>query len=68
MPLCVGTRMWRLLPPRPGFCPVCGAKHPPGGAHLPESVYYHLRFYQQYRRLPTEADAQSGEQADDERT
>lgn len=32
-----------FMPPVPGTCPVCGAKHKKGEAHDEKSAYYQMR-------------------------
>ena len=46
-----------ILPPRPGACPICAARHKENQPHNPESLYYQVRFRQKHRRFPTWADA-----------
>lgn len=43
-----------LLPPVPGTCPVCGAKHRRGEPHDEHSAYYRMRYRRKYGRWPEE--------------
>ena len=47
----------RILPPRPGGCKICGARHRPEEPHEYSSLYYKVKFYGSYRRFPTREDA-----------
>lgn len=47
----------KILPPKPGTCPACGAKHDKGSGHEAASICYMLTFYQRNRRFPTREDA-----------
>ncbi len=47
----------RVLPPLPGACRVCAARHQPEEPHAWDSLYYQVRFYQTHRRFPTREDA-----------
>lgn len=46
-----------FLPPGPGTCPECGAKHEPEEPHNRSSLYYQMRFRQAHGRSPTWEDA-----------
>lgn len=48
-----------FLPPRPGTCPECGAKHEPEEPHNRSSLYYQMKFRQKHGRSPTWEDAMS---------
>lgn len=47
----------RLLAPVPGSCPVCAGKHGADEPHTIESLYYRIKFRQEYGRTPTAEDA-----------
>lgn len=47
----------KILPPKPGTCPICAVKHRPEQPHNPQSLYYQMKFRQQHGRFPTWADA-----------
>lgn len=47
----------RLLPPKPGVCPVCATDHAPEWPHNQPSLYYQYHFYGTHGRWPTWADA-----------
>lgn len=47
----------KILPPKPGTCPVCAAVHEKGTAHDTQSVYFKMRFFQKYGRFPMREDA-----------
>ena len=46
-----------LAPAKPGNCPVCAAEHGIGEPHNRDSLHYQFRFFAQYSRWPTWADA-----------
>lgn len=46
-----------ILPPRPGACRVCAARHAEGRPHELGSLYYQVMFYRRNRRFPTWEDA-----------
>ena len=52
-----GLEEIRVLPPRPGVCRECAAKHDPTEPHDRNSLYYENRFRRRYKRFPTWADA-----------
>ena len=47
----------KILPKRPGRCPVCGAAHDPKEPHERDSLRYMVGFYRKHGRWPTWADA-----------
>jgi hypothetical protein len=47
----------RVVPPMPGTCPVCAAKHRKDAPHDKNSVYFQNWFYHRHRRFPTWEDA-----------
>ena len=47
----------KVLPPRPGACRLCAARHAKDQPHERDSLLYQVRFYQKYRRFPTWEDA-----------
>lgn len=47
----------RLLAPVPGSCPMCAGKHGADEPHTIESLYYRIKFRQEYGRAPTAEDA-----------
>lgn len=47
-----------VLPPRPGVCRTCAARHRPEEPHDHRSLYYMVRFYQVNKRFPTPEDAE----------
>lgn len=47
----------KVIPPRPGCCRLCAARHRPEEPHDRDSLYYQNRFYKKYRRFPTWDDA-----------
>ena len=49
----------KVLPPRPGACRICAARHAKGQPHERDSLSYQMKFYQRFRRLPTWEDAMS---------
>lgn len=46
-----------LIPPMPGNCKVCGAKHGTDDPHNLYSLYYIMRFRREHGREPTWEDA-----------
>lgn len=46
-----------VLPGRPGTCPDCHVKHPPGDPHNQQSLSYQVKFHAAYGRYPTWTDA-----------
>lgn len=46
-----------VLPPSPGVCRLCAAKHDPAEPHDRDSLYYQNRFRRKYKRFPTWTDA-----------
>lgn len=52
-----GIENMRILPPGPGNCPICAAKHPPELPHNRNSLYYQMRFRHENGRFPTWKDA-----------
>lgn len=48
---------WQMLPPAPGKCPICAAKHTEVEPHNAQSMPYQMAFYGQVGRWPTWADA-----------
>lgn len=53
----IGIEEMQLLPPAPGKCPICAAKHAPELPHNKDSLYYQMRFRQQHGRFPDWKDA-----------
>ncbi len=53
----IGTGSLRLMPPKPGTCPECGAIHAEFQPHNRDSVYYRVRFRQKHGRWPSYLDA-----------
>lgn len=51
------TLDFKILPPTPGSCSVCGVPHVEGQPHNAQSIFYQYRFYGAYGRWPTWADA-----------
>ena len=49
----------KVLPPRPGVCRICAARHAKDQPHERDSLYYQAMFYRKYRRFPTWEDAMS---------
>lgn len=49
----------KVLPPRPGACRVCAARHTKDQPHERDSLYYQVKFYRRFRRFPTWEDAMS---------
>lgn len=49
----------KVIPPRPGVCRICAARHRPEEPHDRDSLYYQNRFYMRHRRFPTWDDAMS---------
>lgn len=47
----------KVLPPLPGACRLCAARHAADQPHERDSLYYQVRFYQKFRRFPTWEDA-----------
>lgn len=47
----------KVLPPLPGACRLCAARHSADQPHERDSLYYQVRFYQKFRRFPTWEDA-----------
>lgn len=47
-----------FLPPVPGSCPICGAKHERGTPHDPNSAYYRMRYRRKYGHWPGESDGE----------
>jgi len=50
-------RVMAILPPESGCCQVCGTKHDPADPHNKTSLYYQMKFHQEYGRWPTWEDA-----------
>lgn len=48
---------WMIVPPIPGSCPICAAKHEKEEPHNRDSLYYKVQFYNKHGRMPTWADA-----------
>lgn len=48
---------FKIMPPPPGTCAVCGFKHEPALPHNAQSMYYQYRFKGEHGRWPTWADA-----------
>lgn len=49
----------KVIPPTPGACKLCAARHRPEEPHDRDSLYYQNYFYMRYRRFPTWDDAMS---------
>jgi hypothetical protein len=47
----------QLLPCSLDVCQECAVKHDPKEPHNAQSLYYHLKFSEQYNRAPTWRDA-----------
>ena len=47
----------KVIPPRPGACRICAARHRPEEPHDRDSLYYQNYFYMRHRRFPTWDDA-----------
>lgn len=47
----------KVLPPRPGVCKMCAARHSADQPHERDSLYYQVKFYRRFRRFPTWEDA-----------
>lgn len=47
----------KVLPPRPGVCKQCAARHAADQPHERDSLYYQVKFYRRFRRFPTWEDA-----------
>lgn len=47
----------KVLPPRPGVCKLCAARHAADQPHERDSLYYQVKFYRRFRRFPTWEDA-----------
>lgn len=47
----------RILPPLPGTCRVCAARHAKDAPHERDSLYYQVHFYKRWHRWPTWEDA-----------
>ena len=47
----------RIIPPGPGKCRICAAKHDAQEPHDRNSLYYQNWFYKKHRRFPTWEDA-----------
>lgn len=47
----------RVVPPSPGMCPICAAKHDPAEPHDRDSLYYQNWFRRKHKRFPTWEDA-----------
>mgnify|MGYP007101829450 CR=1 FL=1 len=47
----------KVVPPRPGSCPVCATMHKPKEPHDRDSLYYQNWFRKRYRRFPNWEDA-----------
>lgn len=47
----------KIIPRRPGACPICAVRHGPGQPHELNSLYYLNRFYRKHKRFPTWEDA-----------
>ena len=54
-----GSGNIKILPPLPGHCKICAAKHDPAQPHDRDSLIYQNRFYKKHRRFPTWEDAMS---------
>lgn len=52
-----GADKIKLLPPRPGVCRICAARHKAGEPHDRDSFYYQIHFYSSFGRFPTWEDA-----------
>lgn len=50
-------KQWKIQPPAPDACPICGTKHPPEHPHNAQSLYYQYSFAQKYGRWPSWSDA-----------
>ena len=48
----------KVIPPLPGACKLCAARHRPEEPHDHRSLYYMVRFYQVNKRFPTPEDAE----------
>lgn len=48
-----------VLPPRPGVCKICAARHIPEEPHDHRSLYYIVHFYRRNKRFPTQEDAKA---------
>lgn len=50
-------KTFSLLPAAPGRCPECASEHPPEQPHNRDSLFYQIKFHQEYGRYPTWNDA-----------
>lgn len=48
---------FRLLPPHPNACQVCGQIHEPEQPHNKDQLYYQYSFFSEHQRWPTWQDA-----------
>lgn len=51
-----------LLPPVPGVCPICGAKHEKGKPHDARSAYYRMRYRRKHGHWPEDEGKSTGEE------
>ena len=51
------TVKFGILPPKAGYCSVCGTDHEPAMPHNAQLLYYQYAFYGEHGRWPTWADA-----------
>lgn len=49
--------MIKIIPPLPGVCRICAARHDPAEPHDRDSLYYQNGFYRKHKRFPTWDDA-----------
>ena len=49
----------KIVPPLPGSCRICAARHDPEKPHDKDSLYYQNWFFRRYKRFPTWEDAMS---------
>lgn len=45
-----------VLPPRPGVCRTCAARHRPEEPHDYQSLYFMVKFYKAHKRFPSSED------------
>ena len=55
----MGPDKIKLIPPQPGVCPLCAARHKANEPHDRDSFLYQNQFFRKSGRFPTWEDAMS---------